>query len=91
MGILRNFDPDMDPAGVDEAYLKWVSPFFLPGFFLADVGGSITEYCASHEMDPQDCVREIRRIIFEETKLTASAGIAPNKVSSHFLFLAIIK
>jgi DNA polymerase kappa len=22
MGILRNFDPDMDPAGVDEAYLK---------------------------------------------------------------------
>ena len=33
-------------------------------------------------MKPEECVAEMRRIVAEETKLTASAGIAPNKV--HF-------
>ena len=42
---------------------------------------SITQYCEEHSMAPEDCVAEMRRIVCEETKLTASAGIAPNRVS----------
>ena len=44
------------------------------------VDGSITQYCEEHDMKPEECVAEMRRIVAEETKLTASAGIAPNKV-----------
>ena len=40
----------------------------------------ITQYCEEHNMVPEECVAEMRRIVAEETKLTASAGIAPNKV-----------
>ena len=32
-------------------------------------------------MDAEECVREMRETVFKETKLTVSAGIAPNKVS----------
>lgn len=42
---------------------------------------SITEYCKTHDIDAESCVEEMRRIVKEETKLTASAGIAPNKAS----------
>ena len=31
-------------------------------------------------MSPDDCVRQMREKVQEETKLTVSAGIAPNKV-----------
>ncbi|KAG8810363.1 hypothetical protein FRC19_004586, partial [Serendipita sp. 401] len=62
MNILRRFDPTMDPAGTDEAYLN------------------ITPYCKTNNVSPDECVRKIRQIILEETKLTASAGIAPNKM-----------
>ncbi|CAG8742609.1 4602_t:CDS:2, partial [Acaulospora colombiana] len=61
MDILRRFDPEMDPAGTDEAYLN------------------ITEYCETHNLTAEECVEMIRKTIHEETKLTASAGIAPNK------------
>ncbi|KAK1236311.1 hypothetical protein PQX77_000427 [Marasmius sp. AFHP31] len=39
---------------------------------------NITEYCADHEISPEECVQEMRRTVFEETSLTVSAGIAPN-------------
>jgi len=45
---------------------------------------SITVYCEERGISPGDCVQEMRAKIFEETKLTASAGIAPNKVSPFF-------
>jgi len=41
---------------------------------------SITAYCEEHSISAEDCVQEMRRVVFEETKLTVSAGIAPNKV-----------
>ena len=34
-----------------------------------------------HDINAEDCVQEIRSKIFEETNMTASAGIAPNMVS----------
>ncbi|KAE9411202.1 DNA/RNA polymerase [Gymnopus androsaceus JB14] len=40
---------------------------------------NITEYCRQHNVTPDECVSEMRRIVEEETKLTVSAGIAPNK------------
>ncbi|OZJ04017.1 hypothetical protein BZG36_03765 [Bifiguratus adelaidae] len=41
---------------------------------------NITEYVEQHEMTPASVVSEIRQRIFEQTKLTASAGIAANKM-----------
>ncbi|XP_006460759.1 hypothetical protein AGABI2DRAFT_69121 [Agaricus bisporus var. bisporus H97] len=40
---------------------------------------NITLHCEEHSVSAADCVQEMRRIVFEETKLTVSAGIAPNK------------
>jgi len=38
-----------------------------------------------HNLDPDDCVGQMRQRVFDETKLTVSAGIAANKVCfSHF-------
>ena len=33
-----------------------------------------------HNLDPDECVRRMRQRVFDETKLTVSAGIAANKV-----------
>ncbi|KAG6850960.1 hypothetical protein H0H93_005829 [Arthromyces matolae] len=41
---------------------------------------NITMYCQTHDMSPTECVQDLRKAIFDETKLTASAGIAPTKV-----------
>lgn len=41
---------------------------------------SITSYCTEHSLSPDDCVRQMRERVKEETCLTVSAGIAPNKV-----------
>ncbi|EKM80636.1 hypothetical protein AGABI1DRAFT_55621 [Agaricus bisporus var. burnettii JB137-S8] len=41
---------------------------------------NITLHCEEHSVSAADCVQEMRRIVFEETKLTVSAGIAPNKM-----------
>ncbi|KAI9354519.1 hypothetical protein DFJ73DRAFT_658411 [Zopfochytrium polystomum] len=40
----------------------------------------LTEYCESHEMTAEEVVSEIRQKIFEVTGLTASAGIACNRM-----------
>jgi DNA polymerase kappa len=41
---------------------------------------SITAYCEANGVGPDECVQEMRQRVFEKTKLTVSAGIAPNKV-----------
>ncbi|TBU33633.1 DNA/RNA polymerase [Dichomitus squalens] len=41
---------------------------------------NITSYCEEHGMTPDECVQDMRQKIHEETALTASAGIAPNKM-----------
>ncbi|KAJ6499342.1 IMS-domain-containing protein [Mycena sanguinolenta] len=39
---------------------------------------NITAYCAEYDMDADACVQHLRNAVFSETKLTVSAGIAPN-------------
>ncbi|KAJ7346571.1 hypothetical protein DFH08DRAFT_868602 [Mycena albidolilacea] len=39
---------------------------------------NITAYCAEHDMNADACVEHLRSAVFTETKLTVSAGIAPN-------------
>ena len=41
---------------------------------------SITQYCEDHRIDAETCVQEMRVAVHNETQLTVSAGIAPNKV-----------
>ncbi|KAI0355704.1 DNA/RNA polymerase [Trametes cingulata] len=41
---------------------------------------NITRYCAEHSLSPEECVAEMRRTVEAETRLTVSAGIAPNKM-----------
>lgn len=41
---------------------------------------NITPYCKEHDITLDDCIQEMRRKVFEETNLTVSAGIAPNKM-----------
>ncbi|KIM83394.1 hypothetical protein PILCRDRAFT_97225 [Piloderma croceum F 1598] len=62
MDVFRRYDPNMNAASIDEAYLN------------------ITAYCKDHNIGPEECVREMRAKVQEETNLTASAGIAPNKM-----------
>ncbi|KAI0705092.1 hypothetical protein C8T65DRAFT_653194, partial [Cerioporus squamosus] len=40
---------------------------------------NITPYCEEHSLTAEDCVSQMRQVVYEETKLTVSAGIAPNK------------
>lgn len=39
---------------------------------------NITEYCAIHEMSPEDAVSQLRDEVHAKTKITVSAGIAAN-------------
>ncbi|KAF2834320.1 DNA polymerase kappa [Patellaria atrata CBS 101060] len=39
---------------------------------------NITEYCKIHGMTPEDAVQQLRREVYEKTKITVSAGIAAN-------------
>jgi len=41
---------------------------------------NITVYSKQHDLDPDECVRRMRQRVFDETKLTVSAGIAANKM-----------
>ena len=81
MKIFHRYDPNMCPAGCDEGYLKYVcvlrtvtpaKPTFFPT--------SITAYCEANGLTATECVQQMRETVFRETKLTVSAGIAPNKV-----------
>ncbi|EXJ96031.1 DNA polymerase kappa subunit [Capronia coronata CBS 617.96] len=39
---------------------------------------NITEYCISHDIDPEAAVEQLRREVHEKCQITISAGIAPN-------------
>lgn len=39
---------------------------------------NITQYCEDKQMDPEDVVTQLREEVAEKTKITISAGIAPN-------------
>ncbi|KIL62574.1 hypothetical protein M378DRAFT_12776 [Amanita muscaria Koide BX008] len=41
---------------------------------------NITAYCQEHGITADECISEMRQKVFEETKLTVSAGIAANKM-----------
>lgn len=39
---------------------------------------NITDYCGTHNIDPEQAVEQLRREVHEKTKITVSAGIAAN-------------
>ncbi|KAL8727357.1 MAG: hypothetical protein Q9166_006126 [cf. Caloplaca sp. 2 TL-2023] len=39
---------------------------------------NITQYCADHEMNPDEAVSQLRAQVFERAKITVSAGVAAN-------------
>lgn len=41
---------------------------------------NISSYCEEHCLTAEECVQQMREAVFHETKLTVSAGIAPNKM-----------
>ncbi|KAG6897520.1 hypothetical protein C0992_000746 [Termitomyces sp. T32_za158] len=41
---------------------------------------NVTTYCKTHELSAANCVQGLREAVFEATRLTASAGIAPTKM-----------
>jgi DNA polymerase kappa len=39
---------------------------------------NITNYCETHNIDPEEAIEQLRREVHEKTKITVSAGIAAN-------------
>ncbi|EME50053.1 hypothetical protein DOTSEDRAFT_164998 [Dothistroma septosporum NZE10] len=39
---------------------------------------NLTQYCEEHHMEPEDAVSQMRAQVFQETRITISAGIAAN-------------
>jgi DNA polymerase kappa len=39
---------------------------------------NITEYCSTHQLDPEDAIQQCRQEVQDKSKITLSAGIAPN-------------
>jgi len=90
--ILSEYDPNFSQAGIDEAYLDLTA--YLQEAIQSDLscGDSSSEVPSDENCDDlessgipekywqliQDTVKEIRDRVFVRTKLTASAGIAPN-------------
>ncbi|KAJ3216518.1 hypothetical protein HDU67_009385, partial [Dinochytrium kinnereticum] len=60
--VLKQYDPNLYPASLDEAYMD------------------ITSYVNTSGLTPDAVVEKMRAEIFEQTGLTASAGIAANKM-----------
>lgn len=64
--VVFKYDPDFEAMGLDECNMD------------------VTQYCFENDIvsdqDKQNLARKIRSEVFEATKLTCSAGIAPNKM-----------
>ena len=81
MDIFRRYDPNMQPAGVDEGYLKYdLRVCHNEHVLTGSERHSITNHCEEHNLSPEDCVQIMRDTVERETRLTVSAGISPNKV-----------
>ncbi|KAI8084998.1 uncharacterized protein BX664DRAFT_338298 [Halteromyces radiatus] len=65
-------------AKVRAIFTKY-DPDFLP-MSLDEAYLNLTKYLSTTDMSPEELVQKIRNEIFEETKLTASAGIAANRM-----------
>jgi DNA polymerase-4 len=62
-GILERFSPDIEPVSIDEAFVDLTN---VPTWSAKKNGGELA-------------AREIKRMIRDETRVTASVGIGPNK------------
>ena len=63
---LSSFTPDIEPAGIDEAFL--------------DITGSC--HLFGRRESPVDTCRAIKSAIYERTRLTASVGLAPTMMAA---------
>ena len=65
MNVIMKYDKNYESMGLDEAYVD------------------LTNYCSENNIKTEDDIiqlgKEIKRKIFDNTKLTCSIGIAPNK------------
>ncbi|RWS04561.1 DNA polymerase kappa-like protein [Dinothrombium tinctorium] len=84
MEILSDYDPDYSSAGLDEAYLD-ITQYVTKKLSSLDLESQL-DCDFTLNVFPKimwdiayDVVNEIRAKILEKTKLTSSAGIAPNK------------
>ncbi|KAJ3570389.1 hypothetical protein NP233_g4438 [Leucocoprinus birnbaumii] len=79
--VSNHFSKYMEMSNQIMSIFKCYDPTMFPAG--CDEGYlNITAYCEEHSISAEECVQEMRRIVFEETKLTVSAGIAPNKICS---------
>lgn len=76
--IFAKYDPDFAPMSLDEAYLNLTNVsyemVYVPMGMMADCCFCF-QYLKTTTMSPPEVVQQIRQEIFEETQLTASAGI----------------
>ena len=77
--VLTHYDPHFCPMGLDESYLDITDSIARK---LNSVGEDVSglQLSRSHWLCAEQVVQEIRAEIFKATTLTASAGIATNKM-----------
>lgn len=84
--IIAEYDPNFSGMGLDEAYLDITdyvkTKYQCTGDKLMELqefqGAEFPPEISLHRKYAEDTVQELRGKIFDKTKLTASAGIAPN-------------
>ena len=72
-----NFEKYTAKAKEVRAVLERYDPRFQSAS-LDEAYMNITAYCEEHNMDPEEAVSQMRAQVFEEAKITISAGIAAN-------------
>lgn len=76
--IPLHFPKYIEASNKVRAVFERYDPNFLP-MSLDEAYLNLTEYLKTSDLSPSELVEQIRREIFEATKLTASAGIACNR------------
>ncbi|KAI8331216.1 hypothetical protein BC941DRAFT_439331 [Chlamydoabsidia padenii] len=79
--IPLHFDKYRSYSAKVRAVFSRYDPDFLP-MSLDEAYLNLTKYLTTTDLSPSDLVEKIRKEIFEETQLTASAGIAANRMLS---------
>jgi len=67
-------------ASLDEGYLKYELLMFSVGSNPVLKSKSITAYMADHQQTAAEVINQLRAEVEKKTKLTISAGIAPNRM-----------
>lgn len=73
--------PNFDKYTAKAREVRTVLAEYDPRFESASIDEAylnITEYCEEHDMDPAEAVDQMRREVYEASKITVSAGIAAN-------------